>query len=197
MSTAVDPTWLQHSICVLLLPAYAYGLAGSTDLMLMVAWMMWKNGTLIYETVSTYTLPIVFAGILVGATALSRYLITSLPQSVAIEQSIERETEAKPLLFPCQTTHTRFFPKKHSFSYSYLLAGVPVGWQGSWSALLSATNAGTDKSQHSAASNGWYSIDAGAYLDRGNGRLGLAGKLKNYLHSQVSISTNNPLYHHH
>ncbi|KAL8910450.1 MAG: hypothetical protein Q9171_004244 [Xanthocarpia ochracea] len=35
----------------------------------------------------------------------------------------------KPLLFPSKTSHTRLFPKKHSFTYSYLLVGIPVGWR--------------------------------------------------------------------
>ena len=30
----------------------------------------------------------------------------------------------KPLLFPARTTHRRLFPTPHSFSYSYLLAGI-------------------------------------------------------------------------
>ena len=44
----------------------------------------------------------------------------------------------KPLFFPSRTTHTRLFPKTHSFSYSYLLVGIPVGWQGSVGGMLSA-----------------------------------------------------------
>lgn len=33
-----------------------------------------------------------------------------------------------PLLLRCRTTHSRFFPKTHSFSYSYLQVSVPVGF---------------------------------------------------------------------
>lgn len=37
---------------------------------------------------------------------------------------------AKPTIIPSRTNHVRFIPKKHSFSYKYLLVGVPVGWSG-------------------------------------------------------------------
>jgi DUF1365 family protein len=36
----------------------------------------------------------------------------------------------KPIIFPTSTAHTRFFPRRHSFRYSYLLVGVPIGWRG-------------------------------------------------------------------
>lgn len=39
--------------------------------------------------------------------------------------------------FPARTTHTRLFPKRHSFSYSYFLVGVPVGSSGRAGPLLS------------------------------------------------------------
>ncbi|KAI4866740.1 hypothetical protein F4820DRAFT_457416 [Hypoxylon rubiginosum] len=83
----------------------------------------------------------------------------------------------RPLLFPCQTTHTRFFPKKHSFSYSYLLVGIPIGWTGAAGGMIS-------NDEHNTGVKGWYSINAADYLERGNGHLGLRGKLDAYLESQ-------------
>lgn len=89
---------------------------------------------------------------------------------------------SKPMLFPCQTTHTRLFPKKHSFSYSYLLVGVPVGWEGTAGSMIS-----TGQPQHGR--KGWYHIDPADYLERGNAQLGLRGKLDKYLESQVIPSS--------
>ncbi|OTA70672.1 hypothetical protein K449DRAFT_321436 [Hypoxylon sp. EC38] len=83
----------------------------------------------------------------------------------------------RPLLFPCRTTHTRFFPKKHSFVYSYLLVGIPVGWTGAAGGMIS-------NDEHSTGVSGWYKIDAADYLERGSGHLGLRGKLNAYLESQ-------------
>lgn len=84
----------------------------------------------------------------------------------------------KPLLIPCRTTHSRFFPEKHSFSNSYLMIGFPVGWEGVAGGMIST---GSKK-------KGWYQVDAADYLDRGNGNLGLRGKLDAYLNSQVRNS---------
>ncbi|KAI1416109.1 hypothetical protein F5Y13DRAFT_206131 [Hypoxylon sp. FL1857] len=83
----------------------------------------------------------------------------------------------RPLLFPCQTTHTRLFPKKHSFVYSYLLVGIPVGWTGAAGGMIS-------NDEHSTGADGWYKINAADYLERGSGHLGLRGKLNAYLESQ-------------
>ncbi|OTB15002.1 hypothetical protein K445DRAFT_75422 [Daldinia sp. EC12] len=103
-----------------------------------------------------------------------------IPKSLEIsfaKLSVPWNGPGRPLLFPCRTTHTRLFPKKHSFSYSYLLVGVPVGWTGVAGGMIS-------NDEHSTGVGGWYKVDASDYLYRGNGHLGLRGKLNNYLESQ-------------
>ena len=90
----------------------------------------------------------------------------------------------KPVIFPCRTSHTRLFPKKHSFSYSYLFVGIPVGWRGSVSTVLSADL----KTVHwslGQLENGWFNVDSADYLARGENLHGLQGKLDEYLESQV------------
>ena len=79
-----------------------------------------------------------------------------------------------PLLIPSRTTHSRIFPKKHAFSYSYLFVGIPVGVCGRISNALSI-----DSDQKS-----WFNVSSNDYLTRGSGRLSLAEKLKRYLHTQ-------------
>ena len=92
----------------------------------------------------------------------------------------------KPLLFPCRTTHTRLFPKKHSFSYSYLCVGIPIGWQGSLNSFLSVDFRGhlTGKAYQQWWPS-WFSIMSSDYLNRGSHTAGLKGKLDDYLESQV------------
>ena len=85
----------------------------------------------------------------------------------------------RPLFFPCRTTHTRLFPKKHSFSYSYLFVGIPVGWQGALGSFLSVD-------LPRKAKNAWFSVDSSDYLERKNGSLSLKGNLEAYLMSQVN-----------
>ena len=92
----------------------------------------------------------------------------------------------RPLLFPCRTAHTRFFPKKHAFSYSYLLVGIPVGWRGSVGNILSADV------RHLApkgpiAPKAWFEVDSQDHLERGDSDSGLRGKLDTYLRSQVRL----------
>ena len=91
----------------------------------------------------------------------------------------------RPLVFPCRTTHTRLFPKKHSFSYSYLFVGIPVGWRGSVRSFLSA-DLEPRSSKDYRRKIGWLSVDSADYLDRGDNAHGLQGKLDSYLQSQVS-----------
>lgn len=110
--------------------------------------------------------------------------------SSAAKEGTESRTNAsqlkpwtKPLILPCRTTHSRMFPKKHSFSYSYLFVGMPVGWSGCYGSLLSA-----DASQK----RGWFHVDPADFLARGDGHLGLRGKLDAYLESQDATPSDFP-----
>lgn len=93
----------------------------------------------------------------------------------------------KPIFFPCRTSHTRIFPKKHSFSYSYLFVGIPVGWRGWVSSILTA-DLKTLPWRGRKPKNGWFNVDSADYLARGDSVHGLRGKLDTYLESQVSLS---------
>ena len=107
-------------------------------------------------------------------------------QETAQEQDgqCEISNPLKPLVFPCRTTHTRFFPKKHSFSYSYLFVGIPIGWHGSISSFLSA-DVDSISWKNQAKRRGWLSVESVDYLTRGHDVHGLQGKLDSYLRSQV------------
>jgi DUF1365 family protein len=91
----------------------------------------------------------------------------------------------EPRIFPCRTTHTRLFPKSHSFSYSYLYAGVPIGWSGSVNALLSADASGSGLgSQNDSSDKSWFSVNSSDYLHRVSTETSLLQKLRQYLDSQ-------------
>ena len=99
----------------------------------------------------------------------------------------------KPVLFPCRTSHTRLFPQKHSFSYSYLFVGIPVGWRGWVSSLLTA-DLKTLPRRGRKPKNGWFNVDSADYLARGDSMHGLRGKLDTYLETQVSASCMSPVH---
>lgn len=101
------------------------------------------------------------------------YLKSKEPEDPIREQRIDEQV-LPPLLLTSRTTHSRMFPRKHAFSYSYLLVGVPVGVKGRISKMLSVDS----------ERRGWFAIDSADFLNRGSGYLSLAGKLKRYLHTQ-------------
>ncbi|KAL8868074.1 MAG: hypothetical protein Q9174_005234 [Haloplaca sp. 1 TL-2023] len=107
------------------------------------------------------------------------------PPCVARNEQEENDDVSKPLIFPSRTTHTRFFPKKHSFSYSYLLVGIPVGRRGVINSFLSADIDNDSPLEDAKPQAAWFQVDAADYLERGGGTLGLRGKLEQYLKSQV------------
>lgn len=103
-------------------------------------------------------------------------------QQVTASPSPVQDQFLSPRIFECQTTHTRLFPKKHSFSYSYLLVGVPIGWRGAIPPIISSDVPVSKSSANS--SNTWFSVHTEDYLERGGHVDGLAGKLRDYLTSQ-------------
>ncbi|ESZ94072.1 hypothetical protein SBOR_5548 [Sclerotinia borealis F-4128] len=95
----------------------------------------------------------------------------------------------KPMLFPTKTSHLRLSPKKHGFSYSYLLTGIPIGWTGSSGGMISADESKEVTPWYKRLfslqpMSPWYVVDGDAYLERGHVLGGLEGKLKRFLHDQ-------------
>lgn len=96
----------------------------------------------------------------------------------------------RPYLIPCKTTHRRLFPVEHSFAYSYLTVGLPVGFRGSVNGMI-----GTEENPVCIFGSllpfgqtwlrSWYYIQASDHLHRGQDGLGLRGKLNIYLRSEV------------
>ena len=86
----------------------------------------------------------------------------------------------KPLIIPGRISHTRLCPKHHSFSYSYLMVGIPIhsSNRGNW--LLSVDERLWWK-------RGWLRVEAGDHLGRGGNNEGIYHKLQSYLESQVGM----------
>ena len=86
----------------------------------------------------------------------------------------------KPLIIPGRISHTRLHPKHHSFSYSYLMVGIPIHspYRGNW--LLSVDECLWWK-------RGWLRVEAGDHLGRGGNKEGIYHKLQSYLESQVGM----------
>ncbi|KAG6251446.1 hypothetical protein E4U23_000614 [Claviceps purpurea] len=123
---------------------------------------------------------------------------TVLPSAVAIgaasvllsalnQKGLKWTGLGRPYLIPCKTTHTRLFPQKHTFIYSYLVVGIPVGISGNSNGMLSASNErlqGFRGFLSNILCGTWYKVNAFDYLQRGFSEAGLRGKLDTYLQSQ-------------
>lgn len=94
---------------------------------------------------------------------------------------LAKEFLLPPLLIPGRTTHTRFFPEKHSFNYSYLSVGIPVGWKGRAGSALSAD---VNALLPTLRRWGWFNINAADYLYRGGAEVGLEERLSTYLRGE-------------
>lgn len=90
-------------------------------------------------------------------------------------------------IIPCRVTHKRKIPKTHAFSYSYLTVGIPVGYRGCVNGLISVDEPDIPTTWLSGIwrLKNWFRVDSSDYLARGSNKLGLRGKLDNYLTSQV------------
>ena len=128
---------------------------------------------------------------LVGGVCL---LITSyiawgtMPSGAQLDEA----SAFRPTFLPCRTTHTRLAPTKHSFSYSYLYVGIPVGWTKAAGSILSA-DSNVIQPKTTWLRKTWFSVESEDYLERGHHERGLAGKLEDYL---VAQGTNPSCYSH-
>lgn len=141
------------------------------------------------DIISTYALsalPVTSSASLLAALLISGLLSKSKDNK---ENNCTEDRSAtphfKPLIFPCRTTHTRFFPKKHSFAYSYLLVGVPVGAKDHRRRYGSLLSVDTNLLPWTDRKKGWFHIQGSDYLERGGENLDLRAKLTQYLRSQV------------
>ena len=180
--------WLPYISLPLLPLTIAFGLADMTDVVILFAIAILRNWKSALRILQSYDLRPLF-GIITGvAWAFVFAQIVKLWRNSPAKKKDFSDKGPRPLFFPARTTHTRIFPKVHSFSYSYLLVGIPVGWQGSVGGMLAAdqgSRAVKDCTQDGSPGSGWYTVDAADYLERGNGHLGLHGKLGKFLESQV------------
>ncbi|TKA67419.1 hypothetical protein B0A55_11282 [Friedmanniomyces simplex] len=169
-----DSTWIQD-LAILLPLSAAYGylvghwhILGWDDLQ----WLDPRDDTmrLYLQIFALLAMCSLFAG---GIVFRGRRLHPRETDEPSHEHRIDEQV-LPPLLLPSRTTHSRLFPKKHAFSYSYLLVGIPVGMHGRISRLLSV-----DTQQP-----GWFHVDSADFLDRGHEGSTLAEKLNAYLHTQ-------------
>lgn len=167
-----DPTWVQDLGLGLSLH-WLYGLLWSHSWTFPTVKWTDLNSEYLHINLQIFAL-LGLCGGLAGSIVFRGQTLDSAEQRGPIREQRIEESLLPSLLLSSRTTHSRFFPEKHAFSYSYLFAGVPVDLRGRVSNVLSVDS----------ASKGWFDIRSIDFLKRGQPHLSLAEKLKNYLHTQ-------------
>ena len=133
----------------------------------------------------------------VAGSVVLFFVVQSLRASTALAESMGISKEdllSTPVFIPSRTNHARINPAKHSFSYSYLFVGIPVGWKGSIGSLLSVDcqaripDKNTNQLISPKARTTWFSVEAERYLSWDKVNIGLRAKLEAYLKSQVRLA---------
>ncbi|KUJ16097.1 uncharacterized protein LY89DRAFT_648248 [Mollisia scopiformis] len=164
--------------------------AGSSlDIILLAILEIYKHWQFIIEFVQANINPVIVIDISKYVVAVFTTLqIARFAIALSRSEFCSDEFPVKPMLFPCQTSHVRMFPKKHGFSYSYLLVGIPVGWKGNSRGMISAEEEDSRpwyiRWLSMKPSLGWWTVNSDDYLARGHVHDGLTGKLRGYLESQ-------------
>ncbi|KAF4631032.1 hypothetical protein G7Y89_g7100 [Cudoniella acicularis] len=121
------------------------------------------------------------------ATLFALLQIARFAVSLQVSPPVSNDFPAKPMLFPCRTSHIRLIPTKHSFDYSYLWAGIPIGWTGSSGGMLSSDIVDLPWYKRwftLMPRAGWWHVNGDYYLGRGHVEGGMQGKLWQYFEQQ-------------
>lgn len=186
-----DPIWdkMFHSALTLSSVAVFYAVAGTrVDLLLNVALLAYFNRQALASHLHTTIVSVPILLLFCLGVTLAVLVMLASPSSHASTW----QGPGQPYLIPCRTTHRRFSPKKHSFSYSYLTVGVPVGFNGSFNGMIGVYEKPSSPFRNTVSFmkpffQSWYHIQASDYLQRGGDELGLRGKLNSYLQSEVQF----------
>ncbi len=160
---------------------------GRGDVILIAAAAALASPSALWQLLARHAQSILGAVLIAAGSAISiRFMILTAPR-IFHGTSAGWTESAGSFFIPSRTTHSRFFPKKHSFAYSYLTVGVPVGLRTHVNGILSV-----DPSAPRAARGWWaslssplYEVYSANYLARGMAKGGLREKLNQFLSSQL------------
>jgi hypothetical protein len=150
------------------------------DLIIFASVFLWNvcKGLGLQQRGAPSFLPATWLSILTCTLASLALLISASASALRGDGDSYDHIGPHPLLLPSHTTHTRLFPKKHSFSYSYLQVSIPLGFEGRRCGALISVGQVKRK--------GWFHVQASDYLHRHSNETTFKGKLTEYLVSQVN-----------
>lgn len=166
-------------------------LARRLDILFTLGFVAWKHASVMTSLVSllnsryTTDAALGICGIFLVGYYASRWIVNRRVNSTA--------STAHRLLIPGRITHHRLYPQKHSFSYPYLLLGIPIEVSDNANDIMLAN-------VHSSWS--WFIQLSGltalfkvcptGHLQRIRSDNGLRGKLDAYLGSEVCYAISQP-----
>ncbi|RSL41782.1 hypothetical protein CEP53_012559 [Fusarium sp. AF-6] len=175
--------WPSSSVAAFAFSAYFTFVGKAVDLWLVLAFVGWNHASAITSLIKS--LDLTQFGLLAGVVFPTSVLGCQLLGQILNVQTVKWNGPGRPFLIPSRTTHTRLFPKKHSFSYSYLVVGVPVGYSGNANGMISANVSGPSSwLSYFLGRRAWFDVNPVDYLQRGHRNDGLRGKLDDYLENQ-------------
>jgi len=146
----------------------------SLFIVILISRWLWPS-LLLLRTNHSYQLQLGIATPLVFAMFAGYFIWRQSRSNHDVPSSNKKSHETElPRVYPCRTTHTRLFPEKHAFSYSYLQVSVPVDFEGTCGLV----------SVGSTSKKAWFHVQASDYLERGSSIPSLKAKLSAYLDSQ-------------
>ncbi|RSL87048.1 hypothetical protein CEP52_015648 [Fusarium oligoseptatum] len=175
--------WSSSSVAAFAFSAYFTFVGKAVDLWLVLAFVGWNHASAITSIIKS--LDLTQFGLLAGVVFPTSVLGYQFLGRILDVQTVKWNGPGRPFLIPSRTTHTRLFPKKHSFSYSYLVVGVPVGYSGNANGMISANVSGPSSwLSYFLDRRAWFDVNPADYLQRGHRDDGLRGKLDDYLENQ-------------
>ena len=179
----VTQNWLYLLIVTLTLWSY-HAFVGKTDVWLTLCFVTWKysTATILIRYVDPKQIG-VFTGITLGICSFGCYIL----QRTSPRNGNGLNGDPRPRLIPSHTTHTRLFPRKHSFSYSQLSAGIPLDYSGNANGSTSVHGPSlSTQLRRLSRPDAWFYVNSTDHLQRQRSSDGLRGKLDSYLESEVS-----------
>lgn len=158
---------------------------GKLDIWLTLCFITWKYFT---ATILLQFIDLKQIGVVTGITLAIYFFGCYIQQRACPRNGNGLTGDARPRLIPSHTTHTRLFPRKHSFSYSQLSVGVPVDYSGNVNGFISNNEPSLlTQLRRLFRPDAWFYVNPTDHLRRQHSPRGLRGKLYSYLESEVSV----------
>lgn len=157
---------------------------GKLDIWLTLCFITWKCST---ATILLQFIDLKQIGVVTGITLAICFFGCYILQMPSPWTGNGLTGDARPRLIPSHITHTRLFPRKHSFSYSQLSVGVPVDYSGNSSGFIPNNEPSLSTQLRPLfRPDVWFYVNPPDHLQRQHSPGGLRGKLDSYLESEVS-----------